>query len=72
MPRFRRLFRFPWRTKQQIDADVGAELQFHLEMRTQELMERGMTRDAAEVEARHHFGKALLRKSKLAPNTPTA
>ncbi len=56
MPRFRRLFRFPWRTKQQIDADVGAELQFHLEMRTQELMERGMTRDAAEVEARHHFG----------------
>lgn len=33
MPRFRRLFRFSWRTKQQIDEETDADVQFHLDMR---------------------------------------
>jgi predicted permease len=56
MPQFKRLFRFPWRTPQQIDDEVDAEVQFHLDMRTRELMEQGLSRDAAEAEARHQFG----------------
>ena len=56
MPRFRRLFRFPWRTPQEIDREVDAEVQFHLEMRTQELIDQGMTPEAARADARRQFG----------------
>ncbi|MEP7384373.1 MAG: ABC transporter permease [Gemmatimonadota bacterium] len=38
------------------DADADAELQFHLEGRIEELMARGMTREAAEQEALRRFG----------------
>ena len=38
------------------DADVDAELEFHLAGRIEELMARGMTRDAAEQEALRRFG----------------
>ena len=56
LPGFRRDFRFPWRTRTQIDRDLDAELQFHLEMRTQELIDGGMTPAAARREARRQFG----------------
>ena len=56
MTRFRRLFRFPWRTPQQIDTDLDAEIQFHLDMRTEELIDRGVTPAAAREEARRGFG----------------
>jgi predicted permease len=56
MARFKRLFRFPWRTPQQIDDDVDTEVQFHLEMRTQELIDDGLTPAAAASEARRQFG----------------
>ena len=56
MPRFRRLFRFPWRTNQQIDADLDAEVRFHLDMRTEELIDQGVAPAAAREQARRGFG----------------
>ena len=56
MPRFRRLFRFPWRTNQQIGEDLDAEVRFHLDMRTEELIDQGVTPAAAREQARRGFG----------------
>jgi putative ABC transport system permease protein len=39
-----------------VDEEVNAELAFHLEMATRELMERGMTRSQARAEAERRFG----------------
>jgi predicted permease len=38
------------------DADLDEELQAHLEIETRQLMDRGMTRERAEMEARRLFG----------------
>ena len=56
LPGFRREFRFPWRTRTQIASDIDAELEFHLEMRTRELIGRGLTPKAARREAERQFG----------------
>ena len=56
MPRLRRLFRFPWRTNQQIDDDLDAEVRFHLDMRTEELIDQGVAPTAAREQARRGFG----------------
>jgi len=50
----RRLFRFPLRG--QVDQDVDAELRFHLDERTEELIEEGMAPAAAREEALRRFG----------------
>src|ERR1035437_213977 len=42
------------------DADLDEELQAHLEIETQQLMERGMPRERAEMEARRLFGSRAL------------
>ena len=52
----RRLFRFPWRSRRQIGADVDEELRFHLDMRIDELVRAGMTPAAARSEAMREFG----------------
>ena len=52
----RRIFRFPWRTGGQIEHEVDAELRFHLDRRTEELVEQGMTPEAARREAVRQFG----------------
>ena len=39
-----------------VDEEVNAELAFHLEMATRELMERGMSRSQAKTEAERRFG----------------
>ncbi|HEY3934104.1 MAG TPA: ABC transporter permease [Gemmatimonadales bacterium] len=49
-------FKFPWRSRRQIAAEIEAELAFHLAMRTSELEGRGMTPDAAAAQARTEFG----------------
>src|ERR1035441_7707790 len=51
-----------WRlfNKQASDADLEEELQAHLEIETKQLMERGMTREQAEIEARRQFGNRAL------------
>jgi putative ABC transport system permease protein len=55
MPR-RRLFRFPWRTAAQVAADVDEELELHLDLVAQELVEEGWSPEAARAEARRQFG----------------
>ena len=56
MARFRRLFRFPRRTRDQITDEIDLEVQFHLDMRTQELIGEGMSPTEARREARRQFG----------------
>ena len=55
-PRIARAFRLAVRRRALTAADVDAELQFHLEMRVEQLIAAGWTRDAAEREARRRFG----------------
>src|SRR5690349_6385854 len=55
-PRVRRLFRFPWRTAARVERDVGDELRFHIEMRADELVAAGMSRELALAEAWRRFG----------------
>ena len=52
----RHIFRLPWRTARQIDDDVEEELRFHLDMRAQELVAKGIVPAAALDEARRQFG----------------
>ena len=52
----RRIFRFPWRTASQIEQEVDTELRFHLDRRAEELVEQGMTPEAARREAVRQFG----------------
>ncbi|HKG90380.1 MAG TPA: ABC transporter permease [Gemmatimonadaceae bacterium] len=54
--RFRRLFRLPWRSARRIREDVDEELGFHLDMRVEELVAGGLTREAARGAARRQFG----------------
>src|SRR5437868_410063 len=49
-------FRIPWRTVPRIRAELDTELQFHLDMRTEELIATGMNRDDARREAQREFG----------------
>jgi putative ABC transport system permease protein len=44
------------RRRAQLQADVDEELRVHLEMRTDELVRQGMSREAAAGEARRQFG----------------
>ena len=52
----RRFFQLPWRTRQQIRADVDDELSFHLDMRIDALVASGMSRDDARAQAIREFG----------------
>ena len=52
----KRSFRFPWRSAKRIRADVDDELSFHIDMRTAELVARGMSAVDARREATREFG----------------
>ncbi|MFI5312222.1 MAG: ADOP family duplicated permease [Gemmatimonadales bacterium] len=54
--RYTRLFRFPWRRREEIRRDVEDELAFHLEMRAGELRAKGTPAGDAERLARAQFG----------------
>lgn len=54
----KRLFRLPWRSDRHIDAEIDEELRFHLEARVTDLVEGGMTPDAARDRAAREFGDA--------------
>ena len=63
MPRHRRpLFRLPWRSRAQVLDDVESELRFHLEMRAQELIARGVSEERAWREAEKQFGDVEFTK----------
>ena len=52
----KKLFSLPWRSSRQINADVDEEMRFHLDTRTEELVRRGVSPDAARAQAIHEFG----------------
>jgi putative ABC transport system permease protein len=52
----RRALRLPHRSPERIARDVDDEVQFHLEMRTREYIERGFSPEAAERAAHKDFG----------------
>ena len=52
----RRRFHLPWRSRTAIDADLEAELDFHLEMRAAELTKHGLAGPDARREAEREFG----------------
>ncbi|MDP1571226.1 MAG: ABC transporter permease [Vicinamibacterales bacterium] len=52
----KRLFRFPWRSRAALRADVQEEFQFHLDMRTAELVASGLSEPDARARALHEFG----------------
>ena len=62
---FPRRFRFPWRSMWSIHREVDEELQFHLDMRIQELQATGLAPPAAEREARQQFGDLTATQKSL-------
>lgn len=52
----RRTFRWPWRSRAVVVRDVDDELQFHVDMRTEELRRQGLSSDDARREAVNRFG----------------
>jgi predicted permease len=56
LPLWRRLFRLPTPDPREAAADVDAELEFHLQMRVDELVALGMTEAEARAEALRRFG----------------
>ncbi|HEU4631144.1 MAG TPA: ABC transporter permease [Gemmatimonadaceae bacterium] len=65
MSRFRRLFRWPWRTAAQVRADVDAELRFHLEERARDLEREGLSATGAARRARAEFGDVEAARARL-------
>jgi predicted permease len=56
MPAPKRLFRFPWRSRDAIAADVDAELAFHLDERVADLVRQGAAPEEARRQAQDEFG----------------
>ena len=54
-PGIHRLFRLPW-TRREVRRDLDDELQFHIQMRIDELRAHGMPEQEAEAEARRRLG----------------
>ena len=55
-PRFRRYLRLDLRRGAQLDADIDAELRFHVESRIDDLLARGTRPDVARETAIREFG----------------
>jgi predicted permease len=56
LTRLKRAFRFPWRDRDQIREEVDEEIGFHLDMRAEELVRRGVPEEEARAVARREFG----------------
>jgi len=64
-PRIRRLFQFGSRTSGDLHDDVRDEVEFHLEMRTADLMADGLTPSEARIRAREEFGDVAGSSARL-------
>ena len=53
---FTRVFRFPFRRREDVRHDIREEFEFHLDMRTEELVRSGLDEAAARAKARREFG----------------
>src|SRR5262245_35605708 len=47
-----------------LDDDLGEEMRFHIDQRTEEYVRRGLTREVARREALRRFGNAMLVKER--------
>ena len=54
----KRAFRFPFRRRDDVRNDIREEFQFHLDMRTEELMRFGLSEAEARAQAGREFGDA--------------
>jgi hypothetical protein len=63
--RARRFFRLAIKRPALTEQDVDAEIAFHLDARTAQLMARGLTPDAARQEAQRRFGNVDLARHSL-------
>jgi predicted permease len=54
----KRLFQHVSRTREEVRSDIADEFAFHLDMRTDELVSEGLSRDAARRQAEREFGRA--------------
>ncbi|HEY8549197.1 MAG TPA: ABC transporter permease [Vicinamibacterales bacterium] len=52
----KRLFRFPFRTREDVRTDVREEFAFHIDMRIEELMRLGVSEESARAQALREFG----------------
>ena len=66
LPLWRRLFRLPTPDPGGTAAEVDSELEFHLEMRVDELVALGMTEADARAEALRRFGNLARTRGELA------
>jgi predicted permease len=64
-PKFPRRFRLPWRSREQISAEVDEEIAFHLELRTEELVREGQGAPEARRQAQREFGDLDEAKASL-------
>jgi predicted permease len=55
-PSVKRLFRFPTRSRQELAADAREEVQFHVDMRADDLRHRGVPEAEARAQAVREFG----------------
>ena len=53
-------------TRRSIERDVDDEIRFHLQMRVEDLMRQGRSRDDAEREAVREYGDMAAARSELA------
>ena len=54
--RIKRVFRFPFRRREDVRCDISEEFEFHLDMRTDALMRLGLDERQAREQARREFG----------------
>src|SRR5688572_16313965 len=64
-PGIRKLLRQPARVRA-VERDVDAELEFHVATRIEVLMARGLTREAADEQARREFGDLRAAREEIA------
>jgi hypothetical protein len=55
-PSVKRLFRFPTRSPRELADDARAEVLSHVELRTEDLRDRGLSEDDARAQAVREFG----------------
>ena len=72
LPELRRVFRFGGRRPDVVPGEVDAEVEFHLTMRVQELMTRGLTESAARCEAERRFGDVTTARAELIATEQTS
>jgi predicted permease len=60
----RRLFRLP-ESKQSIEVDIGDEIRFHLDQRTEDLVRQGHSRDRARQIAEREYGDVISSQREL-------